>query len=155
MRRWCLLAAALVLLVPGGLQGAEEKSTADKPDAERIIGTWVLDSSDRKNPIFDGDGQTVQISFEEAKFDFAVLKDGGKILQLAGSYFLDDKQTPKLFDLTLTGDGGSNSVYAIYDFQGEKLRIRIRDNNGPRPVDFDSQADDCQTLVFRREEGLK
>lgn len=127
----------------------------EKPDAERILGVWVLESSDKKNDLFEGDGITTRLTFEGERMEFAVLKDGGKVLQVSGSFFLDDKQTPKLFDLTLTGDGGSNSVYALYEFQGEKLRIRVRDNNGPRPADFDTPAADCNTLTFRRDGAVK
>ena len=127
-------------------------AAADKPDAERIVGTWVLKETDRPNPIFNGDGQTVELAFEESKFDFAVLKDGGRILHIPGTYFIDDKQTPKLLDITLSGDGGSNSVFAIYEFKDDKLRIRLRDDNGQRPADFESQAPDCQTLTFARPE---
>ncbi len=127
----------------------------DKPDAERIVGVWVLESSEKKNDLFEGDGITTRLTFAGERLEFAVLKDGGKVLQIAGSYFLDDKQTPKLFDLTLTGDGGSNSVYALYEFQGEKLRIRVRDDNGPRPADFTTPAADCNTLTFRRDDAAK
>jgi uncharacterized protein (TIGR03067 family) len=131
---------------------AAEKSEADKPDAEKILGKWVLKETDRPNPIFNGDGQTVELVFEESKFEFAVLKDGGKIFQIPGTYFIDDKQTPKLFDVSLTGDGGSNSVFAIYDFKDGNLRIRLRDNNGQRPADFETKEADCQTLTFARPE---
>jgi|GEM_PF-2601159 len=127
-------------------------ATADKPDGERIVGKWILKETDKPNPLFSGDGQAVELTFEEMKFEFAVLKDGGRILHIPGTFFIDDKQTPKLLDITLSGDGGSNSVYAIYEFKDDKLRIRIRDNNGQRPADFESQAADCQILVFARPE---
>jgi uncharacterized protein (TIGR03067 family) len=132
--------------------GAEAADQADKPDAERLLGKWILKETDRPNPIFNGDGQKVELTFEDTKFEFAVLKDGGKIFQIPGTYFIDEKQTPKLFDVTLTGDGGSNSVFAIYEFKDGKLRIRLRDNNGQRPADFDTAEADCQTLTFAREE---
>lgn len=153
MRFFRLCAAVLALITAGSLFAAEEKPAAkndEKPDAERIIGTWVLESSDRSQDFLQGDGQTVEVTFGETSFGFVVLKDGGKVLEISGTYFIDDKQTPKIFDVTLTGDGGSNSVYAIYEFQGDKFRTRFRDNNGPRPADFDSPAADCQTLTYRR-----
>lgn len=154
MQRRFLLSVTCALLTCGASIGAEPKDAdkkSDKPDAERIIGTWTLESTSHKIDVFQGDGQSVQLKFEGERFEFAVLKDGGKVIDIPGSYFLDDKQTPKLFDVTLTGDGGTTAVYAIYDFQGDKLRIRIRDNNGPRPADFDSPADDCNTLTFVRD----
>ncbi len=154
MRFFWLCAAVLALITGGGsFLAAEEKPAAkndEKPDAERIIGTWVLESSDRSQDFLQGDGQTVEVTFGETSFGFVVLKDGGKVLEISGTYYIDDKQTPKIFDVTLTGDGGTNTVYAIYEFQGEKFRTRFRDNNGARPADFDSPASDCQTLTYTR-----
>jgi uncharacterized protein (TIGR03067 family) len=147
-----MFAAILGSVMAPTIGAAADATDVDKPDAERIVGKWVLKESDRPNPIFNGDGQTVELSFEEMKFEFAVLKDGGRILHIPGTYFLDDKQTPKLLDITLSGDGGSNSVFAIYEFQDGKLRIRIRDNNGQRPADFETTAADCQLLTFARPE---
>jgi len=146
---WLLAAMLGATLAP---VPAAEQAAADKPDAERIVGKWVLKETDRPNPIFNGDGQSVELVFEESKFEFAVLKDGGRILHIPGTYFIDDKQTPKLLDVTLTGDGGSNSVFAIYEFKDDKFRIRLRDNNGLRPADFESQQADCRILTFARPE---
>lgn len=153
MQFFRLFALGLVLVGGGALSSAEESPAAAKdakPDAERIIGTWVLEASDRDPEFLKGDGQTVEVTFGETSFTFTVLKDGGKVLEISGTYYIDDKQTPKIFDVTLTGDGGTNPVYAIYEFQGEKFRTRFRDNNGPRPADFDSPAADCQTLTYHR-----
>ena len=146
-----VLAGALAPVLAAEPAGADQ-AAADKPDAERIVGKWILKETDRPNPIFNGDGQSVELVFEESKFEFAVLKDGGRILHIPGTYFIDDKQTPKLLDVTLAGDGGSNSVFAIYEFKADKLRIRLRDNNGQRPADFESQQADCQILTFARPE---
>jgi uncharacterized protein (TIGR03067 family) len=148
---WLVPAVLGTVLVSSRSFGAEE-AAADKPDAERILGKWVLKESDRPNPIFTGDGATAELNFEETKFEFAVSKEGGKVFQIPGTYFLDDKQTPKLLDVTVDADGGSNSVFAIYEFKEGKLRIRIRDNNGQRPADFESQQADCQILTFARPE---
>src|SRR5687768_10615246 len=103
MRRRSFLAAWLVFSTLGAVpSGAAEKTPADKADAERIVGKWVLKESDRPNPIFNADGSSVELTFEEMKFEFAVLKDGGRILHIPGTFFLDDKQTPKLLDITLS-----------------------------------------------------
>jgi uncharacterized protein (TIGR03067 family) len=146
------LCFAVLLAIGSTSLRADEAKSAAKPDAERILGTWILESSDRGETFFLNDGQSAEATFEESKFSFVVLKDGGKIFEFSGDYYLDDKQTPKTCDITLVGDGGSNTIYAIYDFQGDKLRFRIRDNNGPRPADFESQAADCQILTYRRKE---
>jgi uncharacterized protein (TIGR03067 family) len=148
---WLVAAIFGATFFPMRAQAADQAG-ADNPDAERIVGKWVLKETDRPNPIFNGDGQTVELAFEESKFEFAVLKDGGRILHIPGTYFIDDKQTPKLLDVTLSGDGGSNSVFAIYEFKDDQLRIRLRDNNGQRPADFESQQADCQILTFARPE---
>ncbi|MGC3968860.1 MAG: TIGR03067 domain-containing protein [Pirellulales bacterium] len=153
MRFQQLCFAAVATLVLSGVASAAETEKDAKPDAERIVGTWILESSDRGESIFLNDGQSAEATFEESKFQFVVLKDGGKIFEFGGDYYLDDKQTPKTCDITLVGDGGANSIYAIYEFNDGKLRFRIRDNNGPRPADFDSQASDCQILTYRRKKA--
>lgn len=151
----CLFFVSASLIACGLASAAEDKTAAaDKPDAERILGTWILDSTERKIDLFQGDGQTVKLTFEADAFRFAVEKDGGKTLDLSGSYFIDPAQTPKLFDVTIRGGDGSNTVFAIYEFKDDKLRVRLRDNNGPRPAGFEP-ADDCQTLTFKRDEAAK
>jgi len=139
----------LLLVASSGRAAEPAAAKADQPDAERIKGVWVLDESDRPMDLFADKSHTVQITFEEQNFEFKVLKDGGAILQIGGTYYVDDQPIPKLLDITLSGDGGSTPLYAIYDFKGDKLRVRIRDNNGPRPIDFEP-ASDCQTFTYRR-----
>ena len=155
MRFFWLCTAVLALITGGGSLFAAEEKPAEKneakPDAERIIGTCILEASDRNPDFLQGDGQTVEVTFGETSFQFVVLKDGGKVLEISGTYVIDDKQTPKIFDVTLTGDGGTNLIYAIYEFQGDKFRTRFRDNNGTRPADFDSQASDCGSVTSRSE----
>ncbi|MBA4017441.1 MAG: hypothetical protein C0483_09735 [Pirellula sp.] len=154
MRFFWLCTAVLALTTGGNLLVAAEVNTEKKneakPDSEAIIGTWVLESSDRTSDVLQGDGQSVEVTFGETSFQFVVLKDGGKVLEISGTYVIDDKQTPKIFDVTLTGDGGANMIYAIYELDGDKFRTRFRDNNGPRPADFESPASDCQTLSYKR-----
>ena len=153
LRRVIAFLACWIILpcLSPGIAAEQVGTKADQPDAERIKGVWVLEEYDRPNDLFTDKSHTVQIKFEDQNFEFKVLKDGGAILQIGGTYYVDDQQTPKLLDITLSGDGGSTPLYAIYDFKGDKLRVRIRDNNGPRPVDFEP-ASDCQTFTYRRAE---
>ena len=39
---------------------------------------------------------------------------------------------------------------AVYKFEQDRLYIRIREDGGQRPPDFEIAADDCVTLVFRQ-----
>ncbi|MCE9608308.1 MAG: TIGR03067 domain-containing protein [Planctomycetia bacterium] len=146
---WTALTACLVY-------AAEEKAAVEKnkTDAERIVGSWTFDSSDKKFELIQSDEQTIRLKFEDGKMNFALLNKGAPAFQLSGSYALDDKQTPKLFDVTLTGDGAA-PVFAIYEFQGDKLRIRYREEGGQRPSDFTTPAADCQILTFVREKEPK
>lgn len=155
-RRFLLIVSGLLTMCFSAVW-ADEKPAADKPadqkpDAERILGAWTFASSERKIDLFEGDDQTVRLTFETDSFSVVVLKGGNKTLEINGTWSLDGAQTPKILDLTIRGgDGGSNFVYTIYQLKEDQLLIRIRDNNGPRPVDFETKVEDCQTLTFRRD----
>lgn len=152
MRYWAIFAMAAMLL--SGLSAiADEKPADEASDQKRIIGTWILVSSDPKNDVIGADGQKAELKFETDTFSFVVLKDGGKVLELGGSYVIDSTLTPKTIDITIRNDG-TNIVFALYEFKDGNLRIRVGGEN-TRPADFETPAADCQTLVFRRDEPAK
>lgn len=133
-----------------------EKSDAEKPDSERIVGTWTIESADGPLELLKDADHKGEVTFEDGKMKFKVLADGNPILQIGADYVLDDKQTPKLLDLTLTGDGGGNQVFAIYELQNDKLRIRFRtEGAGARPVDFAVPDETCRILTFVRRKVAK
>jgi len=153
------VAAALVVLTTNWAGAADEKAKDDKAkveksDSERIVGSWLLETSDRKFELIQNEDQKVRLKFDAGKMEFALLQNGTAIIQVTGNYALDDKQTPKLFDVTLAAEGAP-PVFAIYEFEGEKLRIRYRDGNGQRPADFTTPATDCMILTLVREPEAK
>jgi len=145
----CLIMAC-GLVVSAEEKAKDEQAKADKPDAERILGSWIVETSEPKSELLQSDDQKMRLKFTDGKFDFAVLTDDVATLSVSGTYVLDDKQTPKLLDVTINSDGAT-PVFAIYEFAGEKLRIRNRNGGGQRPADFATPAADCTVLTLVRE----
>jgi uncharacterized protein (TIGR03067 family) len=154
------LSAICLIFACGFVASAEEKAKsepakAEKPDAERIVGTWFVETSEPKSELLQNDKQKMRLKFDDGKFEFAVLQDDSAIINIPGNYALDDKQTPKLLDITLTADGAT-PVFAIYEFQGEKLRICHRTGGaGQRPAGFEAPAAECTIVTLVREAVAK
>jgi uncharacterized protein (TIGR03067 family) len=141
---------------PAATKSDDKKPAAEKTDAERIAGLWKLESADGTFELLQKADQKAQLKFEAGKMEFKVLADGNPIATIPADYSLDDKQTPKLLDLVLTGDGGNKPIFLIYEFQDEKLRIRFQvDGAGARPVDFGVPDEKCRILTFIRDKDAK
>lgn len=148
--------AAWLMFGAVGAWAADEKPAVEKPDAERIAGLWKLESADGTFELLQKPDQKAQVKFDAGKMEFKVLADGNPIATITADYSLDDKQTPKLLDLTLTGDGGNKPVFLIYEFQNDKLRLRFQiDGAGARPVDFAVPDEKCRILTFVRDKDAK
>ena len=152
--------AMLMIFACGFVASAEEKAKSEpakveKPDAERIVGTWFVEKSEPKSELLQNENQKMRLKFDAGKFEFAVLQDDNAVINIPGNYALDDKQTPKLLDITLTADG-AQPVFAIYEFEGDKLRICHRTGGaGQRPADFTMPAADCTIVTLVREAEAK
>jgi uncharacterized protein (TIGR03067 family) len=148
--RRALLIAAVVLLASVRLAAL---NAADATDEENIRGTWLLVSKTQKNVETKtdpaADDPPLEVTFEEQTWRTMIGPKGAQV-ELRGTYFLDSKQTPKLLDLTLSSNGSSNDLFAIYKFEKNQLFVRLREMNGQRPADFATPAEDCLTLVFTR-----
>lgn len=151
----CVVLVSVVAFAADDKPAAND-AKADKPDAERIVGVWTLEAADGPLELLQKADQKGQLKFADGKMEFKVLADGNPILSIPADYTLDDKQTPKLLDLILTGDGGNKPIFLIYEFQDEKLRVRFQlDGAGTRPVDFPMADDKCRILTFIRDKDAK
>lgn len=128
---------------------------SDEADATDIIGNWSYVSKIQKGVESKADDvanqiQLVGVEFEEMKWKAKIGPKEAPI-EITGTYAIDAKQTPRVLDLTITGgDGNSSDIPAIYKVEKDTLSIRIREGGGQRPPDFDTPADDCLTVVFKR-----
>jgi uncharacterized protein (TIGR03067 family) len=144
-----LFSGAMVLVVAFG----QAARGADDSDETKIRGTWQLVSKTQKG--FEtkidaiADGQPVVFTFEAQGWKVKVGPNGA-LVDKSGTYALDSKQTPKQLDLTIQGDTAVTDAPAIYKFERDRLYIRLREDAGQRPPDFEIAADDCVTLVFRQ-----
>lgn len=141
---------------PAPEKSKSEKPAVEKPDSERITGTWKLESADGTFELLQKPDQKAQVKFDAGKMEFKVLADGNALATISADYVLDDKQTPKCLDLTLTGDGGNKPVFLIYEMQDDKLRLRFNtEGAGVRPVDFGVPDEKCRILTFVRDKDAK
>ena len=147
-----LFALAVLACVSRPSLAAEEPS-----DEQRIRGGWTLVSTikgtvETKTPeaADESDNAPLTVTFDESTWT-AKIGSKGAPTKLGGSYYLDSKQTPKLLDVTIRGDGGNSSnLYFIYRFEKDRLHLRLQ-TGGQRPVDFESACEDCTTLIFRHD----
>ena len=142
---WIVILAAILSPV---LARAEDK---EKPDAERIKGSWKLVSRIVKGveAKADSDQALQEVAFDDQGWKAKVgAKDA--TIDITGTYFVDDKQSPKLIDFTVKAGSNSIDVFAIYKFEKDQLFVRFRQGSGQRPVDFESTGDDLVTVVFAK-----
>lgn len=153
MRKMLTVAAAVVWAGLGAASLSAEEN-ADLPDARRIQGAWKQEAKIEKGVETKIDESeenqlTLRVTFEEQDLK-VLLGPKGAPIEIAGSYYLDPAQTPKLIDVTIKGADGSNEVHAIYKFEKDRLYLRVRNGGGQRPIDFDTPEDDCSTIILRR-----
>jgi uncharacterized protein (TIGR03067 family) len=135
--------------------GAVDTKAADKPTDE-LVGVWRLISANgEKHPEADSPDRSTLLTYDgDAKTWKLTPRSDADGQEFFGSYFADATQTPKLLDATIKGDGGDTPVYAIYKIEEGVLTIHFR-NDGQRPGDFDTPADQGSLLVLKRHEEGK
>jgi uncharacterized protein (TIGR03067 family) len=126
-------------------------AAAEKPDLKRIIGVW-------KGTRFYVNGQlqnlmpddSIVVEFTADGFKANVAVDGGT-QEIDGTYFLDEKQTPKVLDAALRTSAEGQDVAAIYRLEENSLTVCFRSDGGPRPADIDKPGEMTIKVVFKRE----
>jgi uncharacterized protein (TIGR03067 family) len=129
-------------LAPGGGDITE----LIKKDRAALQGTWkVVASEDNGEKVPADDLKGLFLSFNG---DAIAIKEGGKAEERF-SFLLNPTKKPKEMDLTIqVGAKKGQTDRAIYQFDGDYLRICIQSNkDNARPTDFVSRAGSNRWLV--------
>jgi uncharacterized protein (TIGR03067 family) len=115
-----------------------------KKDEELIQGTWKVvfrEFIGRKTPEAELKGGKVII-----KAGTMTLDDGKK--KERHKYKIDPSQKPKAIDFANTGPGNKETTLAIYELDGDTLKICWSERFDDRPTRFASDADSGQTMII-------
>jgi uncharacterized protein (TIGR03067 family) len=120
-------------------------ATAGDPiqDEKAIQGTWL--------PV---EGQLAGHTMKPEVLHIISLEmDSGKYLVTAenidrGTYMINTKATPKTLDITgVVGPNAGRNIPAIYELQGDTLKICYGLHGSPRPTEFKTGTN-TQSLLF-------
>jgi uncharacterized protein (TIGR03067 family) len=140
------LLAIIVAIGRGDSQGILVK--ADDPpnkDIDKLQGTWQVLSGEENGKPMKKD-QIDEISYE-FRGDSLIIKHMGIALG-ASEIKLNVAKKPKEMDI-LVGSNGINP--AIYEIDGDKLKICMDKPDGIRPTQFKTKADTAQKMFeFKR-----
>jgi uncharacterized protein (TIGR03067 family) len=124
---------------------------ADLPDAKAIQGSWTPVKAELGGqPMADAVLKTISLKLTNGKYDVYV---GGQPDN--GTYTLDDTTKPK--SITVTGTDGPNrgkTFPAIYELNGDTLRICYDLSGAKRPAEFKSLAGTKLYLVTYNRKGV-
>jgi uncharacterized protein (TIGR03067 family) len=131
-----LLIAVLLAASP-----AEDKSK----DEEKIQGTWTAVSRETGGKI------TPEAELKGGKLIIkhgTLTSDDGKRKEKVGSYKIDPSKKPKAIDLTYTANEGKERTSAIYELDGDTLKICWSEKDPDhRPTEFTGKEGSGQTLM--------
>ena len=118
-------------------------------DAKAMEGTWKVESAEAGGKKIESeDLMTLVVKITGARYEVRI-KDKVD----AGTLALDEKQTPKTMDATDTeGDDVGKVVNAIYELNGDTLRVCYPLDGGERPKEFATKEGSAVLLVtYKRE----
>jgi uncharacterized protein (TIGR03067 family) len=137
------LTAILVLSVLSPARSAEDK------DGDAMQGTWLPVSAELAGEKFpDEVRQTIKLAVEGDKYTVTVGKDVDR-----GTVKWDASARPKALDITGTdGPNKGKTILAIYELDGDTLRVCYDLSGKSRPTEFETKADTQLFLVtYKRE----
>jgi uncharacterized protein (TIGR03067 family) len=128
---------------------AGEKDLPFKKEYQKLAGTWrALSGVSNGKKMTLPKGKTVILNLKGNQF---TIKIGAKVAQF-GTFKLDPTTTPKSQDMT-PGNGGykGQTIPAIYELNGDTLRVCLGPPNRGRPKEFSSKKGSRRTLfVYKR-----
>ncbi len=113
----------------------------EKPDAERILGRWTVQSMQRGGKEREMGNGSATLEFTT---DTAVMYEGNRKPSPAG-YQIDPKKNPKW--ITISPPGEKESMQGIYKFEGETLTICFQSSPGGRPEKFETETGNFTSLM--------
>lgn len=106
---------------------------ADAPDAKAVEGAWIPVKAELAGqPLPDAVLKTISLKLHNGQYDVSVAGEPDK-----GMYTLDSSKKPK--SMTIAGTEGPNkgkTFPAIYELEGDTLRICYDLSGKQRPADF-------------------
>jgi uncharacterized protein (TIGR03067 family) len=135
--------AAMVLLV-----ALADVGLAKEPNADSILGTWVVESAMR-----DGkpDNEPVGDSVEYAGGTMTIKEANKKRDPTSMNYTLDTSQSPWHIDITPVEKERKFHVMGVIGLDGGKLKLCLRKPGKGRPTGFDSEkGTDDISIVLKR-----
>jgi uncharacterized protein (TIGR03067 family) len=123
--------------------------SADAKDADTFQGTWLPSSAELAGkPFPDEVRKTMSLVMKDDKYTVTV----GKAVD-QGTVKLNPKAKPKELDITGTdGPNKGKTILAIYELDGDTLRICYDLGGKDRPTEFKTKADTQLFLVtYKRE----
>lgn len=129
----------MILLTIGLVLGISQARADDKEDKEKLQGEWSQVS-------FELNGKSGKIPDAKYKFEgnnfYATSSSGG---DGEGTFAIDSSKKPKRIDLT----GKGQLLKAIYELDGDTLKVCIGDPPSERPTEFKS-AEKVIVMTFKR-----
>jgi RNA polymerase sigma-70 factor (ECF subfamily) len=127
---------------------ADDKADARPSDKERLQGVWTpigsMVNGEKKDPA-DAKLQMWKLRFDG---DQVTIPD-----DRTARCILDTGKNPKRLDIL--GKDGTPMILAIYELEGDKLRVSFKKTNGrpdelDRPTDFDTAKNESVLIVLTR-----
>jgi uncharacterized protein (TIGR03067 family) len=140
MKRKSLIILAVCLVLTAGT-----RAKAAKPeDKDRLQGTWMLVSAERRGEKAAEDFiKIVQLKFDGDKFAMTIDKQ-----MKTGTFKLDTAKNPRQIDLV--SDKATSP--AIYKLDTDTLTLVIDADDKTRPEKFSSTGKDNLLLVFKKKQ---
>ncbi|HEV3167459.1 MAG TPA: TIGR03067 domain-containing protein [Isosphaeraceae bacterium] len=141
-----LLAAACLVIAVSASPARAADDDAPKGDLAKVQGKW-------KGKLTVGADQTViqlVMEIKNKNVTINVTPPDGEAIEIKGEIKLDEKAKPKAWDWTkFTGPGGDapGDNLAIYELDGDSLKICSGGPNNPRPTEMKAGDDGPPNLV--------
>jgi len=137
MRRKCLFALGLAVLVLAPVTAADKDKDDGKLDPAKLIGTWTYVSGEedgKKKTADDLKGGTVEITKETITLKSA---DATYVIK----YTLDTKKTPAHISLEITKgpQGEGSKAEGIIELKGDELKLCYPPMGGDAPKEFSAK----------------
>ncbi|HEY8504722.1 MAG TPA: TIGR03067 domain-containing protein [Gemmataceae bacterium] len=139
--RTAALAAALALA--GGLRAQDEAK-----ELEKLKGTWVIVKAERGGkPADEPKGDRITFDADKITVNIRGTERKGKVK-------IDATKTPKQIDLIAEGEDAPGPAPAIYELEGDTLKMALGRPGGDRPAKFATEEGSMViVLIFEREKN--
>jgi uncharacterized protein (TIGR03067 family) len=142
--RFAIILGAVTPLLAADGAGDPPKDDGKGDDAKKLLGKWQAVSGEwAGKPMTDKECKHFALEIDENHFSIVC---GDKLYQ-RHTYKLDLSAKPKAIDLRTVDTRAPLDRSAIYELDGDTLKISIRTGE-KRPTDFSTKKDDPYTSVY-------